>query len=104
VTPVQQPPTLKDYGIDKRDAHRWQKLAAIPSDDFEAHVAAVRQKGERLTTRGVVAAHAAPTQASKPLDTMPPRSPYVRPADSASWSAAIFPVGLRFRLTVLRGM
>jgi hypothetical protein len=31
-------PTLKDQGIDKRDAAKWQSIASIPPKDFERHL------------------------------------------------------------------
>lgn len=50
VRPPAQAPTLKDQGIDKRDAAKWQALAAIPEKKFESFVAETRAKGERITT------------------------------------------------------
>jgi phage N-6-adenine-methyltransferase len=47
---------LGDLGIAHHESSRWQKLAAIPEPVFEQHVAAVRMKGERLTTAGTIAA------------------------------------------------
>lgn len=47
---------LDDLGISKSQSSRWQKLAAVPEEDFDAHVQVVREKGERLTTAGTIRA------------------------------------------------
>lgn len=43
-------PTLKSQGIDKRDAAKWQQLAAIPEKKFDRFVETTRSKGERITS------------------------------------------------------
>lgn len=45
--------TLASLGIDKKESHRWQKLAAIPATEFEAGVAIIKEKGERLSAAGI---------------------------------------------------
>jgi N6-adenosine-specific RNA methylase IME4 len=45
---------LKDLGISYMDSHRWQKMARVPAEDFEQHVAEVRERGDELTTAGVL--------------------------------------------------
>ena len=37
--PPAQPPTLADMGMTKDQSSRWQKLGAVPDDEFEAAVA-----------------------------------------------------------------
>lgn len=48
-------PTLSDVGVSKDLSSRAQKLAAVPSDEFEAEVGAwrerVQEEGRRVTTR-----------------------------------------------------
>lgn len=50
------PPTLAEQGLDKKTSARCQKLAAVPETKFEAHVASVRARAEKLTTSGTIAA------------------------------------------------
>jgi phage N-6-adenine-methyltransferase len=47
---------LEQAGISSQEASRYEKLAKIPEDVFETHVAGVRARGERLTTSGTIAA------------------------------------------------
>lgn len=49
--------TLADQGIDRKLASRAQKLAAVPEEKFEVHIASVRARGEKLTTSSTIAAH-----------------------------------------------
>ncbi len=45
-----QPPTLSDIGVTKSDSSRWQKLAAIDDEIFEAAVAAAKDLAGEVTT------------------------------------------------------
>lgn len=47
-------PTLADQGITEIQSHRWQKVAAVPDEDFEQYIAATNARREDLTTAGVV--------------------------------------------------
>jgi N6-adenosine-specific RNA methylase IME4 len=47
-------PALADLGISKTDSSRWQRVANVPEETFEAHVAEVRQAEGELTTEGVL--------------------------------------------------
>ena len=46
--------TLGDLGVSKDQSARWQKLARVTAGDFDAHVAAVKGRGEELTTAGLL--------------------------------------------------
>lgn len=56
---VEPVPKLADLGISKKESHRWQKLAEVPEEVFTAHVQHVRAVGEKLTTKGSIAATSA---------------------------------------------
>jgi N6-adenosine-specific RNA methylase IME4 len=47
-------PTLPE-GVSKSQSHRWQRLASVPADAFEAHLARCREAGNDITTAGVAA-------------------------------------------------
>lgn len=48
--------SLATLSISKDQSSRWQKLAAVSDEAFEAHVASVRNKGMKLTTAGAIRA------------------------------------------------
>ena len=59
--------TLGDLGVSKDQSARWQKLARVAAGDFDAHVAAVKKRGEELTTAGLLRlARPARRKAAKP--------------------------------------
>lgn len=47
------PPTLEEMGVTKMDSHRWQRMASVPVEAFEAHVAEARRGERDLTSAGV---------------------------------------------------
>jgi hypothetical protein len=47
-----QPQTLKQLGVSETQSHRWQQLAAVSEDDFEAALAAP----DKPTTNGIITA------------------------------------------------
>jgi hypothetical protein len=47
-------PTLSGLGISKSQSSRWQTLAALPAETFEAHIAETKGRGEELTTAGAL--------------------------------------------------
>jgi N6-adenosine-specific RNA methylase IME4 len=48
VTPV------STLGIGKMDSSRWQRIAAVPSEVFEEHIARSKDAGQELTTAGLL--------------------------------------------------
>jgi hypothetical protein len=53
---VTDPPTYAELGIDKKQASRWQKLAAVPEDKFVAILDAHEAQRAPVTTVGVLRA------------------------------------------------
>ena len=51
---VTDPPTLADLGLSKMQSSRWQTIAAMPEDAFEAHIAKTKARNEELTTASVL--------------------------------------------------
>ncbi len=54
--------TLEDLGISKDQSSRYQKLAAIPEDDFEQRLEASKQAGRQLTTAAILEGDVRPGQ------------------------------------------
>lgn len=46
--------TLPELGIEKWESSRWQHIARIPDDTFEAYMAGRRGAGEEITTSGLL--------------------------------------------------
>lgn len=55
--PRDQPPTLADLGVSKRQTHQWRKVADVPEDQFEA---ALADPDRKPTTAGIIAAATPP--------------------------------------------
>lgn len=52
------PPTLRDLGIEKTQAARWQDIAKIPEPKFEAYVKEQRERNDgEITTAGLRREH-----------------------------------------------
>lgn len=45
---------LSDVGIDRSQAHRWQQIATIPTNDFEKYIVGTKETGKELTTAGAL--------------------------------------------------
>jgi hypothetical protein len=48
------PPTLRQLGIDRHESSRWQQIANLPPELFEAHISDCRRSGTELTTSGII--------------------------------------------------
>lgn len=53
-SPLGTAPTLSELGITKNQSARWQKLAAVPQDQFEQAVAAAKEVAGEVTARAIV--------------------------------------------------
>jgi len=51
--PEDNTPTYADMGIDKVDAHRWQTIASLPEEMFEAFIGETKAEEKELTTAAV---------------------------------------------------
>ncbi len=47
-------PVLSDIGVDKKESHRWQRVALLPEPAFEGHLREQREAGEEITTAAVL--------------------------------------------------
>ena len=43
VVPLDEPPTLSDLGVSKKESSRWQAVADIPEEEFEAEIEKTKQ-------------------------------------------------------------
>jgi phage N-6-adenine-methyltransferase len=50
------PPTLDEIGISRSQSSRWQTMAKLPEEQFEEHIAEVRDAGAELSSAGVLRA------------------------------------------------
>ncbi len=48
------PPTIASQGISKKDSMRWQQLAAVPEEQFEAAIATRKSIGGSLSTAALL--------------------------------------------------
>ena len=49
-----QPPSLRQLGIGVHESHRWQRIASLPSDQFERYLAECLDKRRELTVAGAL--------------------------------------------------
>lgn len=54
LAPVGIRPTLAELGVDKKQSARWQKLAAVPAEQFEQAVEAAKEVAREVTTSHVL--------------------------------------------------
>lgn len=52
--PVDDSPSYKSLGIEKKQASRWQQAASIEEDDFVNYIDKCKDKGEEITTKGLL--------------------------------------------------
>lgn len=45
---------LPDIGVSHSESHRWQRIASIDDETFEAHIADRREASDELTTAGMI--------------------------------------------------
>ena len=53
-TATAEPPTLDALGVTRSDSSRWQKLAGISDEKFEAAVAAAKDAAGQVTTAAML--------------------------------------------------
>src|SRR5215469_4394499 len=63
----EDPPTLKQLGITKKQSSRWQAMWSVPPGNFEQYIAEVKGRGDELTSAGVI-------RFAKRLQKEPPRA------------------------------
>jgi hypothetical protein len=62
-----QPPTLAELGINKKQSSRWQQLAAVKDDEFEKAVEAAKEVAREVTTTHVLKLAASRRERSRNL-------------------------------------
>jgi N6-adenosine-specific RNA methylase IME4 len=63
--------TLSEVGIAHHESSRWQRIASVPVEVFESHIAKVRGQEEELTTAGVLRLAASLRQPEPAPDDIP---------------------------------
>jgi hypothetical protein len=51
---MSQPATFSDAGIERREAHRWQRVAAVPEATRREYLQETRAAGRQVTTDGLL--------------------------------------------------
>jgi hypothetical protein len=52
--PSNQPITLRELGVDVHESHRWQRIAAVPEQQFEEYINECRARDAELTIAGML--------------------------------------------------
>lgn len=75
-------PTHDDIGVSRRDAHIWQKIAAMPETVFEEKIAGMKGDGSEITTSAIYREALKAVAADKPpAPPLPPNKYRVIYAD-----------------------
>ncbi|MDN5941585.1 MAG: hypothetical protein L0H94_06865, partial [Nitrospira sp.] len=64
-------PTLASQGISLKDSMLWQQVASMPEPAFEQTLSAVQAKGEKLTTKAVLATNRLPNPSTPSVISRP---------------------------------
>jgi N6-adenosine-specific RNA methylase IME4 len=54
ISSIVEPISLKDSGVTKKESHRWQRVASVPDDALESHIAEAKDSRKELTTASVL--------------------------------------------------
>lgn len=76
---IDRTPTLADLGISKSQSSRWQAIAALPEEQFEATIAATKESEKELTTATALRqarAHITHTRRTQAAQTPLPQGRY----------------------------
>lgn len=76
-------PTLAEIGVSKTDSSRWQKLAAVDDEKFEAAVEAAKETAGRVTQAAILKATAPPAE---PKPTTPKPEAASEEPTAAEWN------------------
>jgi hypothetical protein len=76
--PATPPPSYEDLGIEKTQAHRWQQMATVPPERFEAHIERVKASGKELSSREVYDLARQPRPVPEVGSAEPPSAPLLR--------------------------
>jgi hypothetical protein len=71
-------PRLEPLGIEKHESHRWQQIARVPEERFEAHLETVKAAGRELSSAGVYALARDMRPVPEPRSRLMPESPLLR--------------------------
>lgn len=82
-----QIPRLDELGISRNDSSRWQRIANVPQEHFERHVAEVLDKKQELTSAGVLRLARGLQQPGKGDATAAPESPESCTTADLEWLA-----------------
>lgn len=70
--------TLSSLGVDDNQSTRWQQMASVPEEHFEAHLEQVKADGKELTSAGVYTLARQPKTPPEAGSLEPRQSPLLR--------------------------